>query len=116
MKKLIGTVATTIASTMVLTTLWASSKEPLWGIPKQVTKDPWFVATLLDAYFGFLTFYGWVYYKESKPEFRLFWFVAIMLGGNAAMSAYLITQLARLPENASFKDLLLREEPKVEPN
>jgi hypothetical protein len=39
-----------------------------------------------------------------------------MLGGNAAMSAYLITQLARLPENASFKDLLLREEPKVEPN
>ncbi len=107
MKKLIGVLSTSVVGTMVLTTIWASTKEPIWGIPKQVTKDPWFIATLMDAYFGFLTFYGWVYYKETKPEARLFWFTAIMLGGNAAMSLYLLNQLVQLPKNATFEDLLL---------
>ena len=108
MKKGIVAFATVVVGTMVSATIWASTKEPLWGIPKNVTEDPWFVATLLDAYFGFLTFYGWVYYKESKPAVRLLWFVLIILGGNAAMSSYLLLQLMRLPANAKYEDLLLR--------
>ncbi len=113
MKKLIGALSTSVVGTMVLTTLWASTREPIWGIPKKVTKDPWFIATLLDAYLGFLTFYGWVFYKETNPGARLFWFASIMLGGNAAMSMYLLTQLAKLPENAGFEDLLLRKKQDV---
>lgn len=110
MKKLVGILAGSVVGTMVTTTLWASTKEPLWGIPKKVTKDPWFIATLFDAYFGFLTFYGWVYFKERKPELRLLWFVLIMLGGNAAMSSYLLVQLFKLPKDAKFEDLLLRQD------
>jgi hypothetical protein len=26
----------------------------------------WTIATLMDAYFGFLTFYVWVFYKEMR--------------------------------------------------
>ena len=36
--------------------------------------DPWFQATLCDAYCGFLTFYCWVAYKESSWLGRIGWF------------------------------------------
>ncbi len=108
MKKLITALSGLVAGTMVVTTIWASSKEAIWAIPNKVTKDPWFIATLFDAYFGFLTFYGWVYYKETSATSRMFWFIAIMLGGNAAMSTYLLLQLAKMPDDATFKELLTK--------
>jgi hypothetical protein len=46
----------------------------------------WTIATLLDAYFGFLIFYVWVFFKESRPLPQIAWFVASMLLGNMAMS------------------------------
>jgi hypothetical protein len=69
---------------------------------------PWFIATLFDAYFGFLTFYLWVCYKEPSIALRVFWFVAIMLLGNMGMASYMLIQLFMLPANASVKDLLLK--------
>jgi len=41
----------------------------------------WFKATLADAYFGFLTFFVWVAYKELHLWRKLFWFALIMLPG-----------------------------------
>ena len=40
--------------------------------------SPWAVATLFDAYFGFITFYTWVFYKETGWLARIVWFLAIM--------------------------------------
>ena len=74
----------------------------LWG-------DPWFRATLADAYFGFLTVYLWIAYKERTIARRIGWFVLLMLLGNIAIAVYLLIQLFRLPSDASMKDLLLRE-------
>src|SRR5450755_2369251 len=50
----------------------------------------------MDAYFGFLTLYVWVFYKELRRLPRIAWFVAIMLLGNMAMSTYVLLQLMRL--------------------
>ena len=72
--------------------------------------DPWFIATLMDAYFAFLTFYVWVAYRETSWVARGGWFVAIMLLGNFAMSAYLLLQLTRM-KRFSWESLLLRPEP-----
>ena len=57
-----------------------------------------FAQTLMDAYFGFLTFFGWVAYKEQGWIARGSWFVAIMLLGNFAMSGYLLWQLSRIDD------------------
>jgi hypothetical protein len=43
-----------------------------------------------------MTFYVWVFYKELRWLPRLGWFIAIMLFGNMAMSAYMLLQLGRL--------------------
>ena len=70
--------------------------------------NPWFIATLFDAYFGFLWFWLWVAYKETHWGLRILWLVLILLLGNMAMAAYMLITVARLPDNARMEDLLLR--------
>jgi hypothetical protein len=40
-------------------TVWCAS------VTLDPTMGPWFIATLFDCYFGFLTFYAWLFYKET---------------------------------------------------
>jgi hypothetical protein len=63
---------------------------PLFGT------NPWAVATLYDAYCGFLTFYLWVAYKERTLGARALWFVLVMGLGNLAMSVYVLKELMKL--------------------
>jgi len=68
----------------------------------------WFKATLADAYFGFLTFFVWVAYKELRLWRKLVWFTSIMLLGNVAISAYMLLELFNLQAGDSFETLLIR--------
>ncbi|MBN9692643.1 MAG: DUF1475 family protein [Verrucomicrobia bacterium] len=94
---------------MLAVTSWASSHVALWEIPQAVLGHPWFIATLFDAYFGFLTFWLWVAYLQPTWISRLAWLVAILLLGNIAMALYVLIRLFRLPRNASWEQLLLRK-------
>ena len=76
----------------------------------EIASDPWGLATLFDAYFGFLTFYLWLAYKEGSWLARGMWLVAILLLGNFAMASYVLYQLYRLPRGATAHDLLLKKE------
>lgn len=72
--------------------------------------NPWLVATLFDAYFGFLWFWLWVAYKESGWFMRILWLVLILALGNIAMGTYMLIQLFRLPPGARIEDLLIRKQ------
>lgn len=96
-----------ILAAMIAVTTWASLDRSVFEAGN-LLDDPWGVATLFDAYMGFLTFYVWVAYKERGVAGRLLWFVLIMALGNIAMSAYVLLQLFRLPKGATFEALLLR--------
>ena len=93
---------------MLAVTTWASLQIPLWETPRAVATHPWFIATLFDTYFAFLTFYVWLAYKETSNLARVTWLVAILLLGNIAMAIYLLRELFRLPKDATMEDLLLR--------
>jgi hypothetical protein len=93
---------------MVAVTTYASLGESILKIPAAVTGDRWFQATLFDAYFGFLTFFVWVAYKEACLWRAVVWFVLIMVLGNMAMSAYMLIQLFKVPSTASLREVLLR--------
>jgi hypothetical protein len=99
-----------ILAAMLVVTATASLKQPLWAWGGLTTEPDrwWTIATLADAYFGFLTFYAWVFYKESRATARAGWFVAIMLLGNIAMAGYVLLQLARLERGDPVSKLLLR--------
>jgi len=93
---------------MLAVTSWASMEVALWKTPRAVATHPWFIATLFDTYFAFLTFYLWLAYKETSNVARALWLVAILLLGNIAMATYMLIQLFRLPANATLEELLLR--------
>jgi hypothetical protein len=93
---------------MISVTVWASNHTALWRIPGEVGRHPWFVACLFDAYWGFLTFYCWVVYRETSNIVRIAWLVAILLFGNIAMAVYMLILLFELPTSATGRDILLR--------
>jgi hypothetical protein len=98
-----------VLAAMLAVTTWASLDTAIWSIPSEVATHPWFVASLFDAYFGFLTFYVWVAYRETGWPARAGWLIAILLLGNIAMAIYLLNRLFRLPVDAGVDRLLLRE-------
>lgn len=78
-------------------TVLTSLEMPIWKAFDTFADNPWAVATLWDAYFGFLTFYVWVAWKEKRMNQRVLWFVLIMGLGNITMSLYVLRELYRLP-------------------
>jgi len=95
--------------TMLCATSWASLQCALWNTPQTVVSQPWFIATLFDTYFAFLTFYAWLAYKETGWFARAAWLVAILLLGNIAISSYMLMTLFRLPTKAGVEQILLRQ-------
>jgi len=93
---------------MVVMTVRTSLRVSLWDAMPGFAANPWAVATLWDAYFGFLTFYIWVLYKERGIAARVVWFVLIMALGNIAMSAYVLWQLQRLRDDQPAEAALFR--------
>jgi hypothetical protein len=89
-------------------TSWASTQQAVWEWRGLVDEPDrwWTIATLIDAYYGFLTFYVWVFYKETRALPRVGWFVGIMLLGNMAMAAYVLLQLARLRDDEPASAIL----------
>ena len=96
-----------ILAAMLSVTSWASLHIAIWNAGPDVS-DPWSVATLFDAYAGFLTFFVWVAYKEPKLWTTGLWFVLIMALGNIAMAVYVLKELWGLPADASIDTLLLK--------
>jgi hypothetical protein len=90
---------------MIGVSIWASLDKNVWDGFLIVWNEPWGVATLADAYCGFLTFFAWVCYKENSALARFGWFVLIMVFGNIAMSSYMLLALRNAQ---SVEDLLIK--------
>lgn len=95
---------------IVAVTLQASLERDVWSAAVALWPDAWFRATLADAYFGFLTVWVWVAYRERTVVSRLAWLVAFLALGNLAMAAYALLALRRLPSGAPLWHALLRPE------
>ncbi len=92
---------------MLIVTSWASMHESVLVGGEKLFAEPWGVATLADTYFGFLTFYVWVAYKETTLVSRIGWFIGIMLLGNIAMAIYMLIQIKN--SNGDMDSILLRK-------
>lgn len=93
---------------MAALTVWASLERSVFAV--DLASNRWFQATLADAYFGFITFYVWVAYRESRVWARVIWFLLIMGLGNMAMAAYMLIRLARWDPSGGPQALLLRQD------
>jgi hypothetical protein len=93
---------------MLSITITASIDQNLFEAVGNIWPNWWFKATLADAYFGFLTFFVWVAYKELRLWRKLVWFALIMLLGNLAISAYMLFELHKLQVGDTFETLLTK--------
>src|SRR5271167_56744 len=92
---------------MIGVTLWATSHSSLLdpAVRAAYNAQPWAIATLFDAYCGFITFFVWVAFRERGLGAKILWLVLILLLGNIAMSLYVLLQLFRLKPGDSLKSL-----------
>ena len=95
---------------MLAVTIAASLHQGLFEAAAMLWPDPWFRATLADAYFGFLTIYCWMAYKEKSWAARALWLVLVMTLGNLAIASYMLIQLFKLQAGDPWSKLLLRAE------
>jgi predicted permease len=100
-----------VLGSMLWVTSWASRQQSLFAIPHEVVTNPWFIATLFDAYWGFVTFLVWQAWKEQSLAARVLWFVAVVLLGNIAMSLYVLVELFRVHETARLGEVITRRNP-----
>jgi hypothetical protein len=93
---------------MTVATIRTSLMVSLWAAMPAYAANPWAMATLYDAYCGFITFFVWVVYKEQRIVSCILWFLLIMALGNIAMSVYVLIQLFRLGPNEPAEKILWR--------
>jgi hypothetical protein len=93
---------------MLFVTIAASREQNLFEAVGNMWPNWWFKATLADAYFGFITFFVWVAYKELRLWRKVVWFALIMLLGNLAIPAYMLLELSKLKVGDTIETLLTR--------
>ncbi len=81
---------------MLYVTITASLQEGVFTAGARLWPDPWFRATLADAYFGFVAVYVWIAWRERSAGPRILWFVLLMTLGNIAIAGYVLAALFRL--------------------
>ncbi|MBI3884960.1 MAG: DUF1475 family protein [Opitutae bacterium] len=105
-----------VLGTMLGVTGWASLHQPLGEFLRGgVIRDPWVIATLCDAYWGFIAFYVWAAWKEQSLAARVLWLVALLALGNIAIAAYMLDELftvsAREPAGEALQKVFARRNP-----
>jgi hypothetical protein len=108
MKTFLTTVCIVVLAVMLYVTVSASLHQDVLTATRLLWPDPWFRATLADAYCGFLFFWLWVAWREQSAAKGVLWFLLIMTLGNLAMAGYLLLQLRRLQPGEDIETLLLR--------
>jgi hypothetical protein len=68
-----------------------------------VCREPWGLATMFDAYFGFLAFWLYIAWRENSWITRIAWLVALLLLGNFAIAGYALVCLAQSSESSLTK-------------
>ena len=109
MKTVLTFICLAVLALMLFVTISASLQQDIVTAGRLLWPDPWFRATLADAYCGFIFFYLWLSYRERGAVPRLVWFALIMTFGNIAMAAYVLLQLRTLRPGDGIEHLLARK-------
>jgi len=94
-----------ILAVMLDLTVWSSLNTSVWDGFHYLFQDRWAIATLGDAYCGFITFLAWLVYREKSNVSRVLWVLFVLVFGNIAMSIYMLN---RLRTARSIQELLVR--------
>ncbi|RMF75478.1 MAG: DUF1475 domain-containing protein [Acidobacteria bacterium] len=81
-----------LVAMLVLTTV-ASLDRGVFVALDELWPDPWFRATLADAYFAFLTVWLWIASRERTVAAKAAWLVAVLCLGSIAIAIYMLIRV-----------------------
>ena len=99
--------AVSVLLVMLAVTTWASLHEHVFAATVRMVRDPWTVATLFDAYFGFLWFWLWIAATERCGFAKYLWLVAILLLGNLSMAAFVLLRFHQTKPEDGLRGFLM---------
>lgn len=111
MKTMLTMICFAVLALMLYVTISASLHQDIFSASRQLWPDPWFRATLADAYCGFLFFWLWVAWREQSVAKSILWFVLIMALGNIAMAGYVLLQVRHWQSGDGVDVLLIGRRP-----
>lgn len=111
MRSLLIAVFTGILVAMVGVTVHAQLEQSIWDTWPTYSANPWAIATLWDAYFGFTIFWIWVVARETNWGTRILWLILIYGLGNMATALYALIQVVRLGPDEPVRNVLLPKDP-----
>jgi len=108
MKTILTILFSGIFLSLLYQTIVASLDQDVITVGAEIWAMPWGRATLMDAYFGFITFFIWLMYKENSAIKSTICFLFLMIFGNFFMSAYMLIQLRKLKTSEPWHMIFLR--------
>lgn len=93
--KILGLACVALFALLLYGIVRASCVENLLVGGERLIRDPWGLATLVDAYCGFCVASVWIWAVERKKSVAVGWIVALMLLGNLASLTWLGLRLRR---------------------
>ncbi|MCB9497756.1 MAG: hypothetical protein H6686_12790 [Fibrobacteria bacterium] len=95
---------------MTAATTWASLEKNVFKAFVDLGSDRWGLATLMDAYFGFLAV--WLLTAARKPGWtrRILWLVAFLCLGNFAIAAWMLAAMRGWDGTSPLHQHLLKSE------
>ena len=98
-----------VLAAMLYVTVTASLAEGVFVAGGRLWSEPWFRATLADAYCGFVAVFVWIAWRERSVAARTFWFVLLITLGNIAIACYVLIALGRLQPADGIDGLFRRK-------
>ena len=108
MKTAVTALAAGIFVGMLAATIGTSFTQSLWSAWPGYAANPWAMATLYDAYSGFVLFWLFVAYRERSWPVRILWLILIFALGNIAASLYVLIAIWRLAPGEPLPAILHR--------
>ncbi len=108
MKALLVSFYVVVLGVMLVVVILASLHQNMFEAGGVLMRDPWFVATLADAYFAFFSIALWIAWKERFTVGAWVWVIAVLGLGNIAIAAYALWQLAHWRPAQGVEALLTR--------
>jgi len=99
---------TTILISMITICFFAAKQQNIIEFINNNLDNFWFLATLLDCYWGLFIFYIWFSYKEPSWKIRIPSLVCICTLGNIFVALYALLLIYKSPKDCSFEKMLLR--------
>ena len=110
LRRLLLTFFCIMLTSMIVICIFAAKQQNIIAFLEKNSSNLWFLATLLDCYWGLLIFYIWCFYKQPSWKWRMTSFICICTLGNIYVAIFAIFYIYKLPKDCTIDSILITQQ------